>query len=66
MAKIIHRDRIGETDLPSAVGRFNPIPLPYTLHIRERVNDDGTFDVVHRKRVYSGILGGCVIVDEEL
>ena len=61
------RERIGEQELVSVVDRFAPTPRPYTLLIRERFNDDGTVDVISRKRIYSSILSStCTIIDEDL
>lgn len=60
------KDRIEIGDVASAAkSRFDPIPRPYMLHIRERFNDDGTVEVIHRKRVYDSVLGGCTIIDEK-
>ncbi len=61
---MILKDRIGEEEVVSISSRYDPIPMPYMLHIREKFNDDGTVEGVHRKRVYSHILGGSFIVDE--
>lgn len=47
------RDRTEESELIEITDRYAPTPAPYMLHIRERFNDNGTIDVVHRKRVYS-------------
>lgn len=58
---IILKDRV-EDIVPQVKSRFDPIPEPYMLHIRERFNDDGTVETVHRKRVYNN----GTIVNEEL
>jgi hypothetical protein len=59
-----YRNRIEVSECVSVISRYDPTPKPYSLHIRERFNDDGTVDVIHRKRVYSNILGGGFIIDD--
>jgi len=58
------RDRIEDMPL-LPLGRYDPTPRPYMLHIRERVYPDGAIDLVHRKRVYGGLVHAvCDIVTE--
>ena len=63
---IIMKDRIEIPEIQEVKSRFDPTPEPYTLHIREQFNDDGTVTTIHRKRIYSGVVSGCVIVDEPI
>ena len=61
------RDRMEGPFLVS-VGRNEPIPKSYLLHIREQFNDDGTVTTIHRKRLYEGSIlhADGRIVDEEI
>ena len=52
MIELRDRMEIPGLDLTSPKNRSDPTPRGYLLHIRERFNDDGTVELIHRKRVY--------------
>lgn len=61
-----YRDRM-ETPLITAIGRHDSIPRPHTLFVREKLNDDGTWSVVRKQKLYGSVVSSdCIFVNEAI
>ena len=58
------RERM-EIPLISIGSRFDPTPKDYVVYIHERFCGDVVVETIHRKRIYSGIVGDATIVIDD-